>query len=49
MGQAGKLDDFALAAGLYRAVRAAGVTIRSTIDCLIAAPCTRTPVGPVRP
>lgn len=37
-----ELDDFALAAGLYRAARAAGVTIRSTIDCLIAAPCVRT-------
>ena len=37
-----ELDDFALAAGLYRAARAAGVTIRGTIDCLIAAPCVRT-------
>ena len=37
-----QLDDFAVAAGLYRAARAAGVTIRSTIDCLIAAPCVRT-------
>ena len=36
------LDDFALAAGLYRAARSAGVTIRNTLDCLIAAPCVRT-------
>jgi predicted nucleic acid-binding protein len=36
------LDDFALAARLYRTARAAGVTIRKTLDCLIAAPCVRT-------
>lgn len=36
------LDDFTLAASLYRAARAQGVTIRKTIDCLIAAPCVRT-------
>jgi predicted nucleic acid-binding protein len=36
------LEDFALAAGLYRAARAEGVTIRKTLDCLIAAPCVRT-------
>jgi predicted nucleic acid-binding protein len=36
------LDDFALAAGLYRTARAEGVTIRKTLDCLIAAPCVRT-------
>jgi predicted nucleic acid-binding protein len=36
------LDDFALAAGLYRSARAQGVTIRKTLDCLIAAPCVRT-------
>jgi len=36
------LDDFALAAGLYRTARRAGVTIRNTLDCLIAAPCVRT-------
>jgi predicted nucleic acid-binding protein len=36
------LDDFALAAGLYRTARSAGVTIRKTLDCLIAAPCVRT-------
>jgi predicted nucleic acid-binding protein len=35
------LDDFALAAGLYRTARAEGVTIRKTLDCLIAAPCVR--------
>jgi predicted nucleic acid-binding protein len=36
------LDDFALAAELYRRARSAGVTIRKTLDCLIAAPCVRT-------
>jgi predicted nucleic acid-binding protein len=36
------VDDFALAAELYRTARAAGVTIRKTLDCLIAAPCVRT-------
>ncbi|HZU49714.1 MAG TPA: PIN domain nuclease [Mycobacterium sp.] len=36
------LDDFMLAAKLYRAARRAGVTIRKTLDCLIAAPCVRT-------
>ncbi len=36
------LDDFALAAQLYRAARRKGVTIRKTLDCLIAAPCVRT-------
>jgi predicted nucleic acid-binding protein len=35
------LDDFALAARLYRTARQAGVTIRKTLDCLIAAPCVR--------
>jgi predicted nucleic acid-binding protein len=35
------LDDFALAARLYRQARRAGVTIRKTLDCLIAAPCVR--------
>ncbi len=35
------LDDFALAADLYRSARRAGVTIRKTLDCLIAAPCVR--------
>jgi predicted nucleic acid-binding protein len=36
------LEDFGLAARLYRAARRQGVTIRSTLDCLIAAPCIRT-------
>ena len=36
------LDDFVLAAKLYRTARRAGVTIRKTLDCLIAAPCVRT-------
>ena len=35
-------DDFVLAADLYRQARQAGVTIRKTLDCLIAAPCVRT-------
>ena len=38
----GDLDDFVLAASLYRTARRAGVTIRKTLDCLIAAPCVRT-------
>jgi predicted nucleic acid-binding protein len=37
-----RLEDFALAASLYRAARREGVTIRKTLDCLIAAPCVRT-------
>ena len=36
------LDDFVLAASLYRTARRAGVTIRKTLECLIAAPCVRT-------
>ena len=36
------LEDFALAAELFRSARRAGVTIRKTLDCLIAAPCVRT-------
>ena len=36
------LEDFALAASLYRTARRQGVTIRRTLDCLIAAPCVRT-------
>ncbi|MDQ6773042.1 MAG: PIN domain nuclease [Candidatus Dormibacteraeota bacterium] len=35
------LEDFARAAALYRQARRAGVTIRNTLDCLIAAPCVR--------
>jgi len=36
------LDDFVLAAGLCRSARRAGVTIRTTVYCLIAVPCIRT-------
>ena len=36
------LDDFSLAAQLYRVARRSGVTVSKTIDCLIAAPCVRT-------
>jgi predicted nucleic acid-binding protein len=36
------LDDFALAAELFRVARGAGATVRKTLDCLIAAPCVRT-------
>lgn len=36
------LDDFALAARLYRDARREGVTVRKALDCLIAAPCVRT-------
>jgi predicted nucleic acid-binding protein len=36
------VEDFVLAAQLYRRARQAGVTIRKTLDCLIAAPCVRT-------
>jgi predicted nucleic acid-binding protein len=36
------LSDFVLAADLFRTARRAGVTIRKTLDCLIAAPCVRT-------
>ena len=36
------LDDLGLAASLYRSARKQGVTIRRTVDCLIAAPCVRT-------
>jgi predicted nucleic acid-binding protein len=35
------LDDFASGASLYRRARKAGITIRSSIDCLIAATCIR--------
>lgn len=35
-------EDFSLAASLYRRARREGVTIRKTLDCLIAAPCVRT-------
>jgi predicted nucleic acid-binding protein len=36
------LEDFVLAAELYRTARRAGITIRKTLDCLVAAPCVRT-------
>jgi predicted nucleic acid-binding protein len=35
------IDDFALAAKLYRTARRAGVTIKKALGCLIAAPCVR--------
>jgi hypothetical protein len=35
------MSDFRAAAGLYRAARKKGITIRSTIDCFIAAVCLR--------
>ena len=35
------LDDFSLAAELYRSARRSGVTVRGTLDCLIAAACVR--------
>lgn len=35
------LDDFELAARLYRRARRAGVIVGKTLDCLIAAPCVR--------
>lgn len=35
------MADFRAAAGLYRAARSAGFTIRGTVDCLIAAMCIR--------
>jgi predicted nucleic acid-binding protein len=33
------LDDFAMAAELYRTARRSGITVRKTMDCLIAAAC----------
>jgi predicted nucleic acid-binding protein len=38
----GGLEDFVLAADLYRSARRAGLTVHKTLDCLIAAPCVRT-------
>ena len=35
------VDDFVSAAALCRRARARGVTIRSTVDCLIASVCIR--------
>ncbi len=39
-----RVDDFALGAELYRVARRAGVTVRKTLDCLIAATCVRSDV-----
>ncbi len=36
------LDDYVLAADLYRTARRGGITIRKTLDCMIAARCVRT-------
>lgn len=35
-------EDHVVAAQLHRQARRSGVTIRKTLDCLIAAPCVRT-------
>ncbi len=35
------LDDFRRSASLYRAARRTGITIRRTLDCLIASVCIR--------
>lgn len=35
------LDDYISAARFYRQTRKTGVTIRNTLDCLIAATCVR--------
>ncbi len=35
------LDDFRRAAALYRGARRQGITIRRTLDCLIASVCIR--------
>ena len=35
------LDDFRRAASLYRQARSRGITIRRTLDCLIASVCVR--------
>ena len=35
------LDDFRRAAALYRTARRAGITLRGTVDCLIASVCIR--------
>lgn len=36
------LDDFVPAVELHRTARGKGMTIRRTVDCLIAAPCVHT-------
>ena len=33
--------DYDTAAGLFRASRSAGTTVRNVVDCMIAAPCIR--------
>lgn len=35
-------SDFDFAADLFRSCRSAGMAVRNSIDCLIAAPCIRT-------
>ncbi len=37
-----ELGDYVAAANLHRTARRAGITVRGTIDCLIAATCIRT-------
>ncbi len=37
----GDLEDFRRAAALYRGARRKGITIRRTLDCLIASVCIR--------
>lgn len=39
------LDDFRRAAALYRAARKKGITVRRTLDCLIASVCIREDVA----
>jgi predicted nucleic acid-binding protein len=36
-----EIEDFRRAAALYRTARANGITIRRTLDCLIASVCVR--------
>jgi predicted nucleic acid-binding protein len=40
-----ELDDFRRAAALYRGARRKGITIRRTLDCLIASVCIREDVA----
>jgi predicted nucleic acid-binding protein len=40
-----ELDDFRRAAALYRGARREGITIRRTLDCLIASVCIREEVA----
>jgi predicted nucleic acid-binding protein len=39
------LDDFRRAASLFRAARRKGITVRRTLDCLIASVCIREDVA----